>query len=438
MKNKINIGLIGAGTVGGGTYKILKENFSEIFRKTGKEIVVFALAEKDIKKAKSIVDDNTIIYEDAFDLVKDENIHIVLELIGGTGVSKDLVKEAIKNKKHVVTANKALIAMHGEELVSLAHKHNVNLAYEAAVAGGIPVIKAVREGLAGNKIEWVVGILNGTTNYILTEMKENNLTFDVALKQAQELGFAEADPTFDIEGVDAAHKITILASIAFGIPINFEAAHIEGISNLDQKDIIYAEELGYKIKLLGITKCNNETVELRVHPTLIPEKRLVANVDGPMNAVLVQGNMVGPTLYYGAGAGSEPTASAVVADIIDLARNIESNNTTPIPILGFIDGEIKEKKMLSIEDITSEFYLRLSMKNESGVLAKITQVFAEHSISIDAMVQKEIQEDDGVVDIILVTSTLIEREINKIINEIEALPENRSKAVKLRIEQLNR
>ena len=438
MKNKINIGLIGAGTVGGGTYKILKENFSEIFRKTGKEIVVFALAEKDIKKAKSLVDDNTIIYEDAFDLVKDENIHIVLELIGGTGVSKDLVKEAIKNKKHVVTANKALIAMHGEELVSLAHKHNVNLAYEAAVAGGIPVIKAVREGLAGNKIEWVVGILNGTTNYILTEMKENNLTFDVALKQAQELGFAEADPTFDIEGVDAAHKITILASIAFGIPINFEAAHIEGISNLDQKDIIYAEELGYKIKLLGITKCNNETVELRVHPTLIPEKRLVANVDGPMNAVLVQGNMVGPTLYYGAGAGSEPTASAVVADIIDLARNIESNNTTPIPILGFIDGEIKEKKMLSIEDITSEFYLRLSMKNESGVLAKITQVFAEHSISIDAMVQKEIQEDDGVVDIILVTSTLIEREINKIINEIEALPENRSKAVKLRIEQLNR
>jgi len=328
--------------------------------------------------------------------------------------------------------------MHGEELVSLAHKHNVNLAYEAAVAGGIPIIKAVREGLAGNKIEWVVGILNGTTNYILTEMKENNLTFDVALKQAQELGFAEADPTFDIEGVDAAHKITILASIAFGIPINFEAAHIEGISNLDQKDIIYAEELGYKIKLLGITKCNNETVELRVHPTLIPEKRLVANVDGPMNAVLVQGNMVGPTLYYGAGAGSEPTASAVVADIIDLARNIESNNTTPIPILGFIDGEIKEKKMLSIEDITSEFYLRISMKNESGVLAKITQVFAEHSISIDAMVQKEIQEDDEVVDIILVTSTLIEREINKIINEIEALPENKSKAVKLRIEQLNR
>ena len=438
MQNKINVGLIGAGTVGGGTYKILKENFSEIFRKTGKNIVVFALAEKDVKRAKEVVDDKTIIYEDAFDLVKDENVQIVIELIGGTGVAKDLVEEAIKQNKHVVTANKALIAMHGEELVSLAQKHNVNLTYEAAVAGGIPIIKSVREGLAGNKIDWIVGILNGTTNYILTEMKENNLGFDVALKQAQELGFAEADPTFDIEGVDAAHKITILASIAFGIPINFDAVHIEGISNLNQKDIIYAEELGYKIKLLGITKNHSDSVELRVHPTLIPEKRLVANVDGPMNAVLVQGNMVGPTLYYGAGAGSEPTASAVVADVIDLARNLQSNNIIPIPILGFVKDEVKAKKILTIEDITSEFYLRLSMKNESGVLAKITQVFAQHSISIDAMVQKEIQENDEIVDIILVTTNMKEKEVNKIVNEIESLPENNNKAVKLRIEQLNK
>ncbi len=438
MQNKINVGLIGAGTVGSGTYKILKENFAEIYRKTGKEIIVFALAEKDTKRAKEVADDKTLIFEDAFDLVKDKNIHIVVELIGGTGISKDLVEEAIKNNKHVVTANKALIAMHGEELVNLATKHNVNLSYEAAVAGGIPIVKAIREGLVANKIEWIAGILNGTTNYILTEMKENNLAFEVALKQAQELGFAEADPTFDIEGVDAAHKITILASIAFGIPVNFNAAHIEGISNLAQKDIIYAEELGYRIKLLGITKCNNDLVELRVHPTLIPEKRLVANVDGAMNAVLVKGNMVGPTLYYGAGAGAEPTASAVVADIIDLARNLESNNTTPIPILGFIKNEIKSKKMLSIKDITSEFYLRISMKNESGVLAKITQVFAQHSISIDAMVQKEIQEDDEIVDIILVTSNMIEKEMNKIINEIEALPENKDKVVKLRIEQLNK
>ena len=438
MQNKINVGLIGAGTVGSGTYKVLKENFAEIYRKTGKEIIVFALAEKDTKRAKEVADDKTLIFEDAFDLVKDKNIHIVVELIGGTGISKDLVEEAIKNNKHVVTANKALIAMHGEELVNLATKHNVNLSYEAAVAGGIPIVKAIREGLVANKIEWIAGILNGTTNYILTEMKENNLAFEVALKQAQELGFAEADPTFDIEGVDAAHKITILASIAFGIPVNFNAAYIEGISNLAQKDIIYAEELGYKIKLLGITKCNNDLVELRVHPTLIPEKRLVANVDGAMNAVLVKGNMVGLTLYYGAGAGAEPTASAVVADIIDLARNLESNNTTPIPILGFIKNEIKSKKMLSIKDITSEFYLRISMKNESGVLAKITQVFAQHSISIDAMVQKEIQEDDEIVDIILVTSNMIEKEMNKIINEIEALPENKDKVVKLRIEQLNK
>jgi homoserine dehydrogenase len=438
MQNKINVGLIGAGTVGGGTYKILKENFNEIYRKTGKEIVVFALAEKDTKRAKEVVDDKTLIFEDAFDLVKDQNIHIVVELIGGTGISKDLVVEALKNNKHVVTANKALIAMHGEELVDLAIKHNVNLSYEAAVAGGIPIIKAIREGLAANKIEWIAGILNGTTNYILTEMKENNLAFEVALKQAQELGFAEADPTFDIEGVDAAHKITILASIAFGIPINFNAAHIEGISNLAQKDIIYAEELGYKIKLLGITKNTNDAIELRVHPTLIPEKRLVANVDGAMNAVLVKGDMVGPTMYYGAGAGSEPTASAVVADIIDLARNLESNNTTPIPILGFVKNAIKAKKMLSIEETTSEFYLRFSMKNESGVLAKITQVFAQHSISIDAMVQKEVQEDDEIVDIILVTSNMVEKEMNKIINEIEALPENKDKVVKLRIEQLNK
>ena len=438
MQNKINVGLIGAGTVGGGTYKILKENFSEIFRKTGKNIVVFALAEKDVKRAKEVVDDKTIIYEDACYLVKDKNVHIVIELIGGTGVAKELVEEAIKQNKHVVTANKALIAMHGEELVSLAQKHNVNLTYEAAVAGGIPIIKSVREGLAGNKIDWIVGILNGTTNYILTEMKENNLGFDVALKQAQELGFAEADPTFDIEGVDAAHKITILASIAFGIPINFDAVHIEGISNLNQKDIIYAEELGYKIKLLGITKNHSESVELRVHPTLIPEKKLVANVDGPMNAVLVQGNMVGPTLYYGAGAGSEPTASAVVADVIDLARNLQSNKIIPIPILGFVKNEVKAKKILTIENITSEFYLRLSMKNESGLVAKITQVFAQHSISIDVMVQKEIQENDEIVDIILVTTNMKEKEVNKIINEIESLPENNNKAVKLRIEQLNK
>ena len=356
-------------------------------------------------------------------------------MIGGEGLAKELIESALAAGKPVVTANKAVIAAHGDQLLAGG---KVLLRFEAAVAGAIPIIQSMNQGLAANRIDAIYGIINGTCNYMLTVMEEEGLVFDQVLYQAQELGYAEADPTFDIEGIDAAHKITILASIAFGIPINFKATHIEGISNLDQKDIIYAEELGYKIKLLGITKFNNDSVELRVHPTLIPEKRLVANVDGPMNAVLVQGDMVGPTLYYGAGAGAEPTASAVVADIIDLARNLELTGTNQIPILGFINDEIQTKKILSIEDITSEFYLRLSMKNESGVLAKITQIFAEHSISIDAMVQKEIQEDDEIVDIILVTTNSIEKEVNNIINEIEALPENNNKAVKLRIEQLNK
>jgi homoserine dehydrogenase len=438
MQNKINVGLIGAGTVGSGTYKVLKENFSEIYRKTKKEITVFALAEKDLKRAKEVVDGKTKILKDAFDLIEDKNIHIVVELIGGTGVAKDLVEAAIKNNKHVVTANKALIALHGDELVNLANKHNVVLAYEAAVAGGIPIIKSLREGLASNKVKWIAGILNGTTNYILTEMKENNLTFDVALKQAQELGFAEADPTFDIEGIDAAHKITILSSIAFGIPLNFNSVYVEGISEINQKDIIYAEELGYRIKLLAITKFHNDSIELRVHPTLIPEKRLVANVNGSMNAVLIQGNMVGPTLYYGAGAGSEPTASAVVADIIDIARNIDLQKVSHVPILGFIDDEIKDKKILAIEEIACEFYLRLTMENQSGVLAKITQIFASNSISIDAMVQKEIHDNDAIADIIVITSGVVENKMNKIISKIEAMSENKDKVIKIRVEQLNK
>ncbi len=437
MQNKINVGLIGAGTVGSGTYKVLKENSLEIYRKTKKEITVFALAEKDLKRAKEVVDDKTKILKDAFDLIKDKNIHIVVELIGGTGVAKDLVEAAIKNNKHVVTANKALIALHGDELVNLANKHNVILAYEAAVAGGIPIIKSLREGLASNKVKWIAGILNGTTNYILTEMKENNLTFDVALKQAQELGFAEADPTFDIEGIDAAHKITILASIAFGIPLNFNSVYVEGISEINQKDIIYAEELGYRIKLLAITKFHNNSIELRVHPTLIPEKRLVANVNGSMNAVLIQSNMVGPTLYYGAGAGSEPTASAVVTDIIDIARSIDLQKMPHIPILGFIDEEIKDKKILVIEEIACEFYLRLTMTNQSGVLAKITQIFASNSISIDAMVQKEIHDNDAIADIIVITSGVVEDKMNKIISKIEAMSENKDKVIKIRVEQLN-
>ena len=434
----MKVGLIGIGTVGGGTYKVLTENAKEILKKTGISIDVARVADKNLALAKKVVGDENKITDDAFDIVNDKEIDLVIELIGGTGIAKELVEAALANKKHVVTANKALIAMHGEELVELAEKNKVILAYEASVAGGIPIIKAIREGLAANQIEWIAGIINGTTNYILSEMRENNLTFDVALKQAQELGYAEADPTFDVEGVDAAHKVTIMASIAFGIPVNFEGAYVEGISQLQQKDIAYAEELGYRIKLLAITKAHSDAVEIRVHPTLIPEKRLVANVNGPMNAVLVKGNMVGPTLYYGAGAGAEPTASAVVADVIDIVRQCKHGHGAMIPTLGFTKENIKKKKLLAIEEVESEFYLRLSMKNKTGLLANITNIFADKGVSIDAMVHKEIQDNNLDPDIFLVTSKVKEQTINEIISKIESLPENKDKIIKIRIEELNK
>jgi homoserine dehydrogenase len=434
----MKVGLIGIGTVGGGTYKVLTENAKEILKKTGISIDIARVADKNLALAKKVVGDETKITDDAFDIINDKEIDLVIELIGGTGIAKELVEAALANKKHVVTANKALIAMHGEELVELAEKNKVILAYEASVAGGIPIIKAIREGLAANQIEWIAGIINGTTNYILSEMRENNLTFDVALKQAQELGYAEADPTFDVEGVDAAHKVTIMASIAFGIPVNFEGAYVEGISQLQQKDIAYAEELGYRIKLLAITKAHSDAIEIRVHPTLIPEKRLVANVNGPMNAVLVKGNMVGPTLYYGAGAGAEPTASAVVADVIDIVRQCKHGPGAMIPTLGFTKENIKKKKLLAIEEVESEFYLRLSMKNKTGLLANITNIFADKGVSIDAMVHKEIQDNNLDPDIFLVTSKVKEQTINEIISKIESLPENKDKIIKIRIEELNR
>jgi len=434
----MKVGLIGIGTVGGGTYKVLTENAKEILKKTGISIDIARVADKNLALAKKVVGDENKITDDAFDIVNDKEIDLVIELIGGTGIAKELVEAALANKKHVVTANKALIAMHGEELVELAEKNKVILAYEASVAGGIPIIKAIREGLAANQIEWIAGIINGTTNYILSEMRENNLTFDVALKQAQELGYAEADPTFDVEGVDAAHKVTIMASIAFGIPVNFEGVYVEGIIQLKQKDIAYAEELGYRIKLLAITKAHSDAVEIRVHPTLIPEKRLVANVNGPMNAVLVKGNMVGPTLYYGAGAGAEPTASAVVADVIDIVRQCKHGHGAMIPTLGFTKENIKKKKLLAIEEVESEFYLRLSMKNKTGLLANITNIFADNGVSIDAMVHKEIQDNNLDPDIFLVTSKVKEQTINEIISKIESLPENKDKIIKIRIEELNK
>jgi homoserine dehydrogenase len=434
----MKVGLIGIGTVGGGTFKVLTDNAKEILKKTGISIDIARVADKNLALAKKVVGDANKITDDAFDIVNDKEIDLVIELIGGTGIAKELVEAALANKKHVVTANKALIAMHGEELVELAEKNKVILAYEASVAGGIPIIKAIREGLAANQIEWIAGIINGTTNYILSEMRDNNLTFDVALKQAQELGYAEADPTFDVEGVDAAHKVTIMASIAFGIPVNFEGAYVEGISQLQQKDIAYAEELGYRIKLLAITKAHSDAVEIRVHPTLIPEKRLVANVNGPMNAVLVKGNMVGPTLYYGAGAGAEPTASAVVADVIDIVRQCKHGHGAMIPTLGFTKENIKKKKLLAIEEVESEFYLRLSMKNKTGLLANITNIFADKGVSIDAMVHKEIQDNNLDPDIFLVTSKVKEQTINEIISKIESLPENKDKIIKIRIEELNK
>ena len=434
----MKVGILGLGTVGGGVVNVLKKNGASIERRTGVKIEVILAGVRDIKQDRICDTSNIKLTEDPFEVVNHPEIDVVLELIGGTGVTKKLVETAIKNGKHVITANKALIAKHGNKLIQSANKNKVRLLFEASVAGGIPIIKAIREGLAANKVNWVAGILNGTTNYILTEMKENNLSFDTALKQAQDLGFAEADPTFDIEGVDAAHKITILASIAFGIPINFDAVHVEGISNLSQKDITYAEELGYKIKLLGIAKSQNADVEIRVHPTLVPKNRLVANVDGAMNAVLVHGNMVGPTLYYGAGAGAEPTASAVVADVIDIARQTKLSQDTLIPSLGFMPDKINEKNILSIENIFSEYYLRFTMKNQAGLLAKITNIFADHDISINSMVHKEVQENNQNPDIFLITSKTKEADIDTIISEIELLPENTEKVVKIRTEELNK
>ena len=437
MQNKINVGLIGAGTVGSGAYKILKENFNEIYRKTGKEIVVFALAEKDTKRAKEVVDDKTLIFDDAFDLVRNENIHIVVELIGGTGISKDLVAEALKNNKHVVTANKALIAMHGEELVDLAIKHNVNLLYEAAVAGGIPIIKAIREGLAANKIKWIAGILNGTTNYILTEMLKSKKGFGEVLKEAQALGYAEADPAFDVGGIDAAHKLTILSSISFGIPLNFNSIYVEGIEDIELVDLNYAKELGYAIKHLAIGRKNTDGIELRVHPCLIPKSRLLANVDGVKNAIVVSSDAAGPTLYYGAGAGSLATASSVVSDIIDISRKIIFKSNASVPLLGYQVDDLKKQNILDIKEVESRYYLRIRVTNRPGVLAEITKIFGSKSISIESILQKEDLINDKFVPIVLVTHSVIEKNIFDALIDIEKLDVVKGKIVKIRIEELD-
>jgi len=432
----INVGLLGIGTVGGGTFSVLKRNQEEIARRAGREIVIKIIADRDIEKARKIAGDDTLTTSDANDVVTHPDVSIVVELIGGYTTAKELTLKAIKNGKHVVTANKALLALHGTEIFAAAQRQGVMVAFEAAVAGGIPIIKALREGLTANRIEWIAGIINGTGNFILSEMRNKGLSFDTVLKQAQKLGYAEADPTFDIEGIDTAHKITIMASIAFGIPMQFDKVYTEGITKLTGEDISYAEELGYRIKLLGITKKTSKGIELRVHPTLIPSRRLIANVEGVMNAVVVKGDAVGPTLYYGAGAGAEPTASSVVADLVDVTRMHTADPKHRVPHLAFQPDLLSDIPILPMEEVETSYYLRLHAMDRPGVLADITRILADLEISIDAMVQKEPNEGEDKVDIIVLTHLSIEKNINSAIAKIEKLSSVMGKITRIRLEEL--
>ncbi|MFZ2160763.1 MAG: homoserine dehydrogenase [Sideroxyarcus sp.] len=434
----INVGLLGIGTVGGGTFTVLQRNAEEITRRAGRPIRITVVADKNVELAKKVTAGACRVTDDAFSVVTDPEVDIVIELIGGYGVAKELVLKAIANGKHVVTANKALLAVHGNEIFKAAQDKGVMVAFEAAVAGGIPIIKALREGLTANRIEWIAGIINGTTNFILSEMRDKGLSFDTVLKEAQRLGYAEADPTFDIEGVDAAHKITILSSLAFGIPMQFDKAYIEGISKLDAVDIKYAEQLGYRIKLLGITRRTDEGVELRVHPTLIPSKRLIANVEGAMNAVLVQGDAVGATLYYGKGAGAEPTASAVIADLVDVTRTATADPQNRVPHLAFQPNAMADIKILPMDDVITSYYLRLRVQDKPGVLADITRILADEQISIDAVIQKEPEEGEEQTDLIMLTHQTREKRINAAIKKIEALGVVAGKVTKLRLEELGK
>jgi len=434
----INVGLLGIGTVGGGTFTVLQRNAEEITRRAGRPIRITIVADRDLELAKKVTKGACRLTDDAFSVVSDPEVDIVVELIGGCGVAKDLVLKAIENGKHVVTANKALLATHGNEIFAAAQKKGVMVAFEAAVAGGIPIIKAVREGLSANRIEWIAGIINGTTNFILSEMRDKGLSFDTVLKEAQRLGYAEADPTFDIEGVDAAHKITILSALAFGIPMQFDKAYIEGISKLDAIDIRYAEQLGYRIKLLGITKRTPEGIELRVHPTLIPAKRLIANVEGAMNAVLVQGDAVGSTLYYGKGAGAEPTASAVIADLVDVTRMHTADPEHRVPNLAFQPDQLSDLPILAMDKVITSYYLRLRVQDKPGVLADITRILADEQISIDAVIQKEPGEGEDQTDLILLTHQTREKRINAAIAKMEALPVVAGKVTRLRLEELGK
>jgi len=435
----IQVGLLGIGTVGSGTFNVLRRNQEEIRRRAGRGIEITMVADLDTARAKTVVGEHAKVVADAREVIANPAIDIVIELIGGYGIAKALVMEAIAAGKHVVTANKALLAVHGTEIFAAAREKGVMVAFEAAVAGGIPIIKALREGLTANRIEWIAGIINGTTNFILSEMRAKGLDFGAVLKEAQALGYAEADPTFDIEGVDAAHKATIVSAIAFGIPVQFDKAYVEGITKLQAADITYAEQLGYRIKLLGITRRRDHGIELRVHPTLVPSKRLIANVEGAMNAVLVQADAVGTTLYYGKGAGSEPTASAVVADLVDITRLHTADPNHRVPHLAFQPDELATTPILPIEQVRTSFYLRLQVADQAGVLARITGILAEQGISIDALLQRPADADSEgqtKTDVIILTHETVEGEMNKAIAQMQALPTVLAPIVRIRKEEL--
>ena len=445
----IQVGLLGIGTVGSGTFNVLRRTQEEIRRRAGRGIEITMVADLDTARARSVVGDKARVVADAREVIANPEIDIVIELIGGYGVAKALVMEAIAAGKHVVTANKALLAVHGTEIFAAARERGVMVAFEGAVAGGIPIIKALREGLTANRIEWIAGIINGTTNFILSEMRAKGLDFGAALKEAQALGYAEADPTFDIEGIDAAHKATIVSAIAFGIPVQFDKAYIEGITKLQAVDITYAEQLGYRIKLLGIARRRDDLasapdgaggIELRVHPTLVPSKRLIANVEGAMNAVLVQADAVGTTMYYGKGAGSEPTASAVVADLVDITRLHTADPNHRVPHLAFQPDELATTPILPIEQVRTSFYLRLQVADQAGVLAHITGILAERNISIDALLQRPQDADaegQTKTDVIILTHETVEGEMNQAITQMQALPTVLAPIVRIRKEELN-
>ncbi|MCK6433425.1 MAG: homoserine dehydrogenase [Burkholderiaceae bacterium] len=433
----MQVGLLGIGTVGSGTFKVLTRNQTEIRRRAGRGIEIAMVADLDVARARSIVGEGIEVVSDARAVIANPAIDIVVELIGGYGIARQLVMEAIAAGKHVVTANKALLAVHGTEIFAAARAKGVIVAFEAAVAGGIPIIKALREGLTANRIEWIAGIINGTTNFILSEMRDKGLDFAVVLKEAQRLGYAEADPTFDIEGIDAGHKVTIMSAIAFGVPVQFDKAHVEGITKLQAADIRYAEQLGYRIKLLGITRRRDEGIELRVHPTLVPAKRLIANVEGAMNAVVVQGDAVGTTLYYGKGAGAEPTASAVVADLVDITRLHTADPDHRVPHLAFQPDELHDTPILPIEQVVTSFYLRLQVADQAGVLSRITTILAERDISIDAVLQRESAEGEKQTDLIILTHDTVEGHMRAALAAMQVLPTVLAPIVSIRKEELN-